>query len=87
LLHNLEEGRIPKNEGVVLATSAVFDPGMGPKSEIDRRRAVLKSRQFAELALEVIKKDVPDLVPYLTTIKGIVNPATRQYILIDDDSQ
>jgi len=78
LLDNLNKGRIPKEDGIVLLVSSVFRSETGP----DKPRAMLKSRAAADFALEKIRKNVPDLIPYLSTVVGVINPADQKFIQI-----
>jgi hypothetical protein len=79
LLDNLEQGRIPKNEGVVLMTSAVYRSAGGPEVNL----AEDKARSLSAFALNAIEKDVPALMPYLTSLAGIVDMNTRHFHRLD----
>ncbi len=79
LLANIERSRIPVEQGVVLLVSSVYRGEAGP----DKLRAVLKSKMLHNFALDVIRAKHPKLMDHLTTLVGIVNPDTRQFIQID----
>jgi hypothetical protein len=74
LLDNLKSGRIPKDEGVVIMTSAVYR-SHGP----ERLLAIEKARSLATFALDAISKDVPELMPYLVPLVGTVDLHTRAF--------
>ncbi len=75
LLDNMNKGRIAKEDGVVLMSSAVYRESVG----IERRLANEKAVSLAQLAVDVIKTDVPDLLPHVTVLAGTINLATRRF--------
>lgn len=79
VLSNLEAGRIPNKEGVVLLTSAIYRDEVGP----DRLRAQDKARTLAKLSLDALSKTVPDLIPHLKVLAGTVNMSTRLFTPIN----
>ncbi|MFA6551783.1 MAG: hypothetical protein WCV41_04630 [Patescibacteria group bacterium] len=79
LLDNLNEGRIPKEDGVALLSSAVFRDEAG----FEPGFAAAKSNTLADFALSVIKSEVPELYKYLHVLKGIVNQNTMLMTVIE----
>lgn len=75
ILDNLEQGRIPKEEGVVLLTSAVFREARGVEKELAEEKAT----SLARFAWETVERDVPALLPYLTPLTGTVDMNTREF--------
>lgn len=75
LLDNLNNGRIPKEDGVVILTSAAYRDARGPEPLMAKHKA----RSLADFALQAIKEDVPDLVPHLVSLVGTVNFNTRAF--------
>ena len=75
ILDNLNGGRIPKEDGVVLMIASLYERNVGP----DKRRAVEKSRSLAQFAQAAIKKGMPKLEPYMKTLVGIVDAETRLF--------
>jgi hypothetical protein len=78
LLDNLVEGRIPKEHGAVLMSSA-------PHRQVghDPLRAEEKALYYAGHAKEVIAKTVPDLVPYLKYLTTTMDTNTRALKVLD----
>lgn len=79
LMNNLKEGRISKEEGVALVSSAVYRKAFGP----DQKLAEEKARELAELSFNTIRTHVPDLLPYLSVLVGTVNMNTRLFNRLD----
>ncbi len=75
LLSNLNEGRIPKATGGVLMTSAAFREEVGAERTI----AAEKAKSLAEFAMGTITEHVPELLPYLTSLTGVLNMETRLF--------
>lgn len=77
LLSNINEGRVPKEEGVLLMTSAVF----GSEADLEYQQAVFKARAFASFAMEIIEKRVPELKQYMFSepLIGVVNYNTLKF--------
>lgn len=72
VLSNIKEGRVDPKDGIVLiASTPAADPAF-------TKLHMLKSRYLAARGLRVIEQDVPDLVPYLTTLVGVVDSTTRK---------
>lgn len=76
---NLAEGRIPKNEGLVLLASASFRDEAGP----ERIWAAKKAQSLAKLALKVIRQDVPELESEFDVLVGTMNLNTRLFTPIE----
>lgn len=74
LLDNLNSGRVPKEDGVVLMTCAAHREGRG----VEELLAEEKARSLAAFAKETIERDVPDLLPYLATLTGTIDLTTRE---------
>lgn len=85
LLSNIQSGRVSDKEGIVLMTSAVY----GNKAEIEYRQALFKSRAFANFAMDVITKRVPELVPYMhdEPLVGVVDYNTLEFSKLDFDGK
>ncbi len=73
LLHNLNEGRIPREAGVVLVSSAPYRYRAG----YDQKAAILKAQWHNEFAMKIIAEKVPDLLPYLAQLTAVMNTETR----------
>lgn len=78
LLDNIKKGQTPKEEGVVLMASAVYREEVG----IERQLAYEKAISLARLGCETISNEVPDLVPHLNVLVGIVDLNTRAFTRI-----
>lgn len=79
LLENLQQNRIPKDEGVVLLASAVYRDAAGP----ERLLAAEKAKSLAALATTTIEREVPELTDYLKTLVGTTNINTRLFNAIE----
>ncbi len=73
LWQNMETGRIPKDEGVVLMSSAPYYDVSG------RLLAEEKAMEMMRFSLETIKKEVPQLLPYLNPLVGTVDQNTMLF--------
>ncbi len=73
LLKNLRAGRIPREAGVVLFSSA-------PYRELgyDYLAACEKAKWQNEFAMQVIEEEVPDLLPYVHQLTTVMNANTRK---------
>jgi hypothetical protein len=78
LLSNLQEERVPANEGFVLMTSAVYREQAGPQ----RCRAIEKALSLARFSEETIRQTAPELRERLAILPGIVNLNTRRFTQI-----
>ncbi len=81
LLENIKKGQIPKEEGVVLMSSAVYRDEVG----IERQLATEKAVSLAKFGVDIIKSQVPDLVPHLSVLVGTVDLNTREFKRIPFD--
>ena len=75
LLDNLKKKRIPEDEGVVLIASAVYREEVG----IERQLAFEKANSLAQLGVETIRTQVPELIPHLNVLVGTVDLNTREF--------
>lgn len=75
LRENLLEGRIPKDEGIVLLAAATFRDETGP----ERTWAANKAESLANFALKVIRERVPEIEPDLEVLIGTTNLNTRLF--------
>ncbi len=75
LLDNIKEGRINKEDGIVLMISAVYRKKVG----IDYQLAQEKAISLAELSVQTIKEVVPELMPYLNVLVGTVDMNTLYF--------
>lgn len=75
LMSNIDAGRISKEDGVVLMSSAVYRKPIGA----DQKFAEAKAFELADISLDTIKKHVPKLLPYLNVLVGTVNMNTRLF--------
>ncbi len=75
LLDNLAHDRIPKDEGVVIMTSAVYRDPSGSEPLLAKEKA----KSLAAFAKETIEQGVPKLVPYITHLVGTVDLHTRAF--------
>lgn len=82
LLKNIEEGRIPKDVGIILMTSAVYRN----RADLEYKQAIAKTRSFARFALKVIEEKVPRLKDYIYTqsLMGVVDLNTREFHRVYD---
>lgn len=82
LMDNLTKGRIPKNNGIVLMSSAAYRDEAGP----ERFRAIEKAQSLAHFSLETIRMHIPQLLPHIRPLIGIVNLNTRLFTKTNDKS-
>ncbi len=75
-LSNLKEGRIPTEHGVLLLVAALW---RSDEREVGRRLKEEKMRYLRKTAEEVLRTEVPDLVPYLHVLSGVVDADTRKF--------
>lgn len=80
ILGNINEGRIPKDKGVLLLIGALFrqeegSAGWNLKEE--------KVRYLLREAEKSLREGVPELVPYLHTLAGVVDAGTREFHRLD----
>ena len=75
LLSNITAGRVPKEDGVVLITSAPYRGS----DQIEKRIAVEKARSLMTLARHTIETRVADLAPLIVPVAGIVDAETRLF--------
>lgn len=75
LLDNIQSGRISKDEGVVLLASAAYQDEVGT----DPRLAEEKAKSLAKFSLAIIQEKVPELLPHLSTLVGILDMNTRKF--------
>lgn len=73
LLRNLDEGRIPRERGVVLLSSAPFRDRAG----YDHAAALVDARWKDQYAMKVITEEVPQLLPYLHRLVVVTDMDTR----------
>ncbi len=84
LLQNIQQGRIPKDEGILLVTSAMY----GTEDDTEYHHALAKAQFLAKFAKEVIASDEElkkFLLPYLheEPLVGVFNFDTFEYKQID----
>jgi hypothetical protein len=79
LLDNLDSGRIPSDEGVLLMASAACREMQGHYAEQAKRKA----QSMLTFALETIRGSVPQLVPHLQHIAGVTDLETREFIPVN----
>ncbi len=79
LYANLQEGRISKDQGVVLISSAPYRE----RSGYDRPAACEKARWFNDFAFNVIREEVESLVPYIDRIAAVMDSTTREIEVVD----
>lgn len=70
---NIDEGRISKDAGVVLLSSAPYRDPAGPERMLAQEKALF----LDEFVLDVIKNRVPDLIVYLRRLVVTVDHNTR----------
>ncbi|MCX6752730.1 MAG: hypothetical protein NTW62_00030 [Candidatus Nomurabacteria bacterium] len=77
LLQNIQKGRIPAEEGILLVTSAVY----GTDDNTEYHHGLAKARFLAKFAKEVIADNVKELLPYLheEPLVGVLNFDTFEY--------
>lgn len=75
ILDNLQSGRIPAEDGVVLMTSATYRDEAGPARKI----AEEKARSLAKFSYDTIAAAVPEIKPYLHQLVGTVNENTKLF--------
>jgi hypothetical protein len=74
LLSNLNDGRIPKEYGVVLMSSASYRDRAG----YDRPAAREKAIWLNQFALRVIKEEATELLPHLHQLTAITDAETQE---------
>ena len=79
LLSNLNEGRIPKEDGVVLMSSAPYRELAG----YDRPGAEEKAKWVAQFALKVITEETPELLLYLKRLTATMDINTRELNVLE----
>ncbi|MBI5135278.1 hypothetical protein HZA86_03540 [Candidatus Uhrbacteria bacterium] len=70
---NLDEGRISKDTGVVLLSSAPYRDPAGPERLLAQEKALF----LDNFALDVIGQRVPELIPYLRRLVVTIDHNTR----------
>lgn len=75
LWENLRDGRIPKEEGVVLLSSAPYRDEAGPKPRLAANKAV----SLARYSMEVIRREVPELKEHMVPLVGTMNMNSRLF--------
>ena len=78
LLKNLKGKRIDPDEGIVLMTSATY----ANESDPGKSMAIFESRHLMCYALEIIKKEVGELIKHLAILPVILNTETRLFTRI-----
>lgn len=79
LLSNIKEGRVPKEDGIVLFSSALAFEQVGAEP----LRAAEKATALAKFSLGVIDEFVPELRQYLNVLVGTTYQETRLFTPID----
>ena len=72
---NIDAGRIDPKNGVVILTSAPFRDPAGP----ERNMAKVKAEFLQGHVTEVVKNNVPELIPFLQHLTVTVNLGTRAF--------
>jgi len=80
LLDNIKSRRVMGRD-IVLMTSAPYRHTAGSEP----RLAEQKARFLSTFAREVFEKNVPEIVPYLRKLTGIVDMNTRQFNVLERD--
>lgn len=75
LLDNIKNKRIDENDGVILIVSAVHRKRIGTEYQL----AIEKSISLAELTIQTIQEQTPELIPHLSVIAGTVDMNTRKF--------
>lgn len=76
VLGNLKEGRIPSDKGVLLLVAALFRQEEGSAGWNLKEEKVRYLHREAEA---VLREGVPELLPHLQTIIGVVEADTRKF--------
>ena len=79
LLSNITEGRVPREDGVVLITSAPYQGS----DQIEKRMAIEKTKSLIALATQTLSSQVPDLTSLIVPVAGIVALQTRVFTRIE----
>ena len=79
-LQNLREGRIPEEKGVLLLVSSPFF-----RVGMEKRAAVLKAHALADESLNILKIQVPELIPHLSGLTCILDSETRLLHVLQHD--
>ncbi|HLD19635.1 MAG TPA: hypothetical protein VJB93_00065 [Patescibacteria group bacterium] len=79
LKSNIEDGRISKEDGIVLMTSAPYRDPAGP----ERLLAEEKARFLHNFSLDVITNRVPEIVPYLQFLTTTIDMHTRRVNVLE----
>ena len=75
LLDNLTRDSIPREEGVVLMASALYRKRYGFEEGFARKKA----EYLGGLAYRALERGVPDIIPHLSVLIGVVDPDTREF--------
>lgn len=79
LLSNITENRVPREDGVVLITSAPYRGN----DMIEKRIAIEKTKSLMTLAMGTVTSRVPELKELIVPIAGIVDAETRVFVPIE----
>lgn len=77
LLDNIENKKIPKNEGVVALIASLYHND-GP----DKMRALEKAKSLEEFTRATIEQEVPKLFPHIQFLTGTVDFHTRLFTVV-----
>lgn len=72
---NLESGRIPKDDGAVFMVSALSRELIGPEGMAAREKA----KSLADFGVASIRAKVPELMPHLDVLVGVVDGNTMLF--------
>ncbi len=76
VLGNISAGRIPKDTGILLLIAALY---RGEEGSAGWNLKEEKVRYLLREAEKTIREGVPELVPYLHTLAGVVHADTRKF--------
>lgn len=80
ILGNLQAGRIPKEDGVLLLVSALFRSEEGFSGERLKQEKVRYMRDVSE---EALRTGVPELSEYLNVLSGVTYADTREFRVLE----
>lgn len=79
LLSNVNDNRVPREDGLVVISSAPYHGN----DMIERRIALEKTKSLMTLAMETLAARVPELNELIVPIAGVVDTETRVFTKVD----
>lgn len=77
--NNMDEGRIKKEDGFVLMSSAAF----GAENGMTLERAVTRARGYRKLGIKTVKDHYPEMQEYMHLLTAVTSLDTRLFKIIE----